>query len=848
MLKPEFVFRSHSVRTWLRAAFPQGPTPIQARSWPIIASGKHALLIAPTGTGKTLAATLPLFDSLFLDVAKRSGAGSGTRILYVAPLRSLANDIAKNLSAIIGAIPQPTRTGLAPLNVAVRTGDTSARLRRLQRLSPPNVLVTTPESLALLLSQPVYREQWRNIEHIIIDEIHELMPTKRGADLTLSLERLASKAGRDPQRVGLSATCANAEAVGRFLVGPDRECVVCEVAEEANRMPLELKIESLAQLGRPPGHARLVTSLRRAMRGSGTTIVFANTRALAEKLAFDLTARLEAGEASVAVHHSAIDAKLRSKVERGLKDGTLRGVITSTSLELGVDFPGAELSVMVGPPSSVSRCLQRVGRSGHQRCAARRGLILASSPVELLAGLAGIAAAREGRTEPLACMRSPLDVLCQQLLGMACAGDCSEDEAFALVRRSWVFKTLERAAFDDCLTFLSGQNPSVERASRTSRWGPSRIRRRAGRFQVRGQRVMRWLWMNIGTIYAEEAMTVAAGGIRLGTVEAAFAERLQVGDRFILDGRGFVVVKVELNTVRVEPRGGTTAAPRWTSERMAMSRELAEDVANLRETASAMLAGEGSAAVREWLKREHALDDSAAQELLDLVEAQWRHSEPPPRRGILVEQYSDSGDTVFAFHAALGRRACEVIARATSVRVGRLVRCNLSLCVGDLGWSIRVPGEFELGRTELRSLLASAGLEDDLIAGLETGELLGREFRRVASTALMVLRNAEGGRMRVGGMSWVSRRLFPLLSKMCPAHPLIRETKRSVLEDLFDIATARAFLETSPEVRFRQLSHVSPFAAAWIEPTLDETQSFESPADALTRLHQRLSNNLAYAS
>ncbi|HWE38122.1 MAG TPA: DEAD/DEAH box helicase, partial [Isosphaeraceae bacterium] len=444
------------VRTWFAAAFPAGPTPAQRLAWPAIAGGEHTLLVSPTGTGKTLAAFLAILDGLY----RQHAAGTlarGLRCVYVSPLRSLGYDIERNLGEPIEGIRKLLGVDASPVRIGVRTGDTSAYQRAKLRDDPPHLLITTPESLSLMLSQSAWAPAWKGVTHLVVDEVHALVPNKRGADLAVSLERLAAMAAADPVRVGLSATCRPPEPVARFLVGPGRSCRILE-APSSSTAP-EIDVESLIRGDEAPHrgltYRRLLRRLDRAMGKNRTTIVFANTRAFAEKLTHDLRAQRDPH--TIAAHHSALDAERRRDVESKLKAGELRAVVTSTSLELGVDIGEADLSVLVGLPGSASRCLQRVGRAGHRPGATTRGLLLAASPAELMGAAVTARAAIDGRIEPLRMVENPLDVLCQQLIGMACAGEWSADEAFALIRRAGPMATLSRHDFDACLDFLAGE-------------------------------------------------------------------------------------------------------------------------------------------------------------------------------------------------------------------------------------------------------------------------------------------------------------------------------------------------------------------------------------------------------
>jgi ATP-dependent helicase Lhr and Lhr-like helicase len=837
------------VLEWFAGAFPGGPTPAQRLSWPLIGSGQNLLLVSPTGTGKTLAAFLAILNGLYREHASGT-LQPGLRCVYVSPLRSLGYDIERNLSEPLEAIRRRLGLAKSPVTVGVRTGDTSAHHRRKLRDEPPHLLITTPESLSLMLSQSAWHGIWQGVRHLVIDEVHALVPNKRGADLAVSLERLAALASTDPARVGLSATCRPAEPVARFLVGPSRECRIVEAPMPEGSPGLNLEVRSLLKPDeaayRALTYRRLIRRLHEATRSSRTTVVFANTRAFTEKVTHDLRKELGFGPEAVAAHHSALDADRRRAVEASLKAGDLKAVVTSTSLELGVDIGQADLSVLIGLPGSASRCLQRVGRAGHKVGVETRGLMLAATPAELAGAVVTAEAARAGRVEPLKLTRNPLDVLCQQLIGMASGGEWSADDAFALVRKSATMAGLSRADFDHCLDFLAGDLAAPAGAfepepGSTPRWTAPRIWKRGGLFGIRSRRVIRWFWSNVGTITSEESIRVQVDGEVIGTLEGAYAERLQPGDRFILDGRGLEFRRIEDLTVHAKSTGGEPNLPRWSSDRQGLSAELARDLAAFRSDASRVLA-ESPSALRSWLSEVHDLGPDEAGVLEALFAAQEQVSEIPAVDTVLVEEYPDpeDGGTIYAFHAPLGRPASEAMGRATAARLGRRFGRDLKLIIADLGWSIALPEGARIDLIDIPALLSAEGFEEDVLEGLDRGELPSRRFRHIAATALMVLRRPEGGRTRVGGLLWVSTRLYPLVKAACPDHPLLRETRREVLEETLDAPTAREWLKSGPRVRFRTLDGPSPFAAAWIDPVGPEPVRFESPADALRRLHERL--------
>jgi ATP-dependent Lhr-like helicase len=602
----------------------------------------------------------------------------------------------------------------------------------------------------------------------------------------------------------------------------------------------------------------LLRRIRKAVGENRTTVVFANSRPMTEKVAHDLRnepprrgdpGRAFDGETEVAVHHSALDAAKRRVVEENLKAGKLRAVVTSTSLELGVDIGTADLTVQIGLPGGVARCVQRIGRSGHHVGGRARGLILAATAAEVAAAAVTAKAARAGAIEPLKPVASPLDVVCQQLIGMACTGETSVEAAYALFRKAGPTADLGRDDFLACLDFLAGDLSGPSGAfepepGATPRWTAPRIWKRNGWFGVRSRRVQRWFWSNVGTINAEESAAVVADGASIGSVEGAYAERLSPGDRFVLDGRTLEFRRLEGLVLHAKLVGGEAGAlPVWHSDRQSLSTELAAELAAFRSEASRRSTCDGPDALRAWLAATLDLDSRAAEVVAELIEGQDRWSETPTVDSLLIEEFPtplEPGWT-YAFHAPLNRSASEALGRAVSARLGRRFGRDATFQAADLGWTIRLPDDVRVDDADLAGIGSLERLAEDVLEGVDRGELAARRFRHVASTAMMVLRNPEPGkRVRVGGMNWVSTRLYPLVKAACPDHPLLRETRREILNDVLDVPAAARWLETRPTIRLRRLSAPSPFATAWIAPGADEPMQYDSPADALRRLHARM--------
>jgi ATP-dependent Lhr-like helicase len=841
-------------RHWFRHHF-GGPTPAQSLAWPALTAGKNLLLCAPTGSGKTLAAFLPIIDQL------RSGlALSCIRCLYITPLKALGNDLRKNLRIYLRAM----RAFADPLGqhasrrvrVGLRTGDTLPRERCRLRRRPPDILLTTPESLAVLLSQRFSDELFAALRWIVVDEVHAVAGNKRGADLALSLERVTAMSDGPVQRIGLSATCRPLAEVARYLVGsdahsqPPRPCTIAEVADAA---PLALTIEPLEEEGRFLN--RLIERLGPEFAANRTTLVFTNVRSLAERLAWGLRRRFPDWDDWIAVHHSSLAAVRRRRVERQLKKGRLRAVVTSTSLELGIDIGSVDAVVLVHPPGGVVRLLQRVGRGGHGPGRPRRGLVLTASCAELLeAAVTGAGCGREApQLEPVRVPAFPLDVLCQQLLGMAAHETWSAAEAFDLVRGAYPYRNLPRDDFDACLHYLSGRHADGRP------WLPARLCWEGDRFAIRDRGTARLLQRNIGTIIAEEPRTVFLnepslwpGDVRsrcVGEVDEAFAERLQPGDRFLLDGLCLEFRHSDGQALLVDEVVGRPVTPRWGGDAWPLSMGLARRLFLFRTRAAEALR-EGRHALAEFLQREYGLGGRAVAQLAAYFERQELVSEIPDNLTCLVEVVAGEAGCDYYVHTPLNRAGNDALARVVVWRLAREGGRSATSVVADLGFALLLPGPWGMMADHapaitidrMRQLLTPVEFEAHLTGAVAESDLLRERFRRVAMTGLMVLRNPLGRRKRVGGPGWVERRLFQQVRTADPGFVLLRQAVREVEEECYDVRAAQSFLEdlTARLLRFRYLTEPSPFAQSWTQLAPGHAESVETSDESLRRLHAAL--------
>jgi len=797
---------SSGLRTWFASHIGE-PTLAQRFAWDTIYHRQNFLLSSPTGTGKTLAAFVPIVNHV---IARPS---NGLQCLYVAPLKALCRDAYVNLKKAWRSIEQGGFLA-GELRVGLRTGDTSQRVRRRHLSDPPAILVTTPESLAQMLAHPPSLEIFRSLRFVVIDEIHALLGNKRGADLAICLERLDADRAEPLQRIGLSATCTPLTTVAEFLVGANRSCTVAQVADMSEKQfTIEPLFESLEYS--PGWLATLLDRLDDALALCRTSIIFTNTRNLAERLTWALRRRYPERSDEIAIHHSAIVAARRRAVERRLKQGRIWTVVSSTSLELGIDIGTVDSVIFVHPPGGVVRLLQRVGRSGHRPGEPRRGLLLTASPSELLEAVVTASSGRDGQIEPVRMIERPFDVLCQQLVGMAMTGLSDIRAAYDLVRNAAPFRDLAWSDFQDCLDYLLGKQRDG------TSWLPARLVLEGDCFTIADERTARLLRRNLGTILTEDACSIAVRAPTeedeehtkpIGEVDLAYAEQLQPGDRFVLEGRCLEMKRRDAETLIVDEVFGRPQIPRWLGNGVPMPNELARRIFLFREHAADILR-DGDAALEAWLRVEHDLGESACASLARYLSQQETASEIPTLSALVIESVSMQACKEYFVHTPLSRAANETIVRVLLHRWKRMKGADPIAFAADLGIYLLIPGNASINADGIRHLLDATMFADDFQQHLTSSDLLQQTFARIAQTGLMVLRNPAGRKRKVGGKDWTERRLFNQIRERVSDFVLLRQAEREAIHGTCDLASALAFVEQLSRlpIQVRHLAKPSPF-------------------------------------
>ncbi|MBW2244744.1 MAG: DEAD/DEAH box helicase, partial [Deltaproteobacteria bacterium] len=846
-------------RRWFEASFDQ-PTPVQVEGWARIQAGDHALLIAPTGSGKTLAAFFACLDRLGRVPAKPTPA-PGVRVLYVSPLKALVYDIERNLRAPRVGIQQMAERLGAPEafrapRVAVRTGDTPQKERRAQARDPAEILITTPESLYLILGSR-QRETLCTVETIIIDEIHALAPTKRGAHLALSLERVAALTGaRDPQRIGLSATARPAEEVARFL-GGDRPVAIVDTSRTPLidlelsvpvpdmtrpadfRPPRESEPEdsddasrpSLSRLLAPPSNdadtslwPAIYPELLDAIRAHRSTILFVNSRGLCERLAQRLNEL--AGEDLVRAHHGSIAHEKRKEIEESLKLGTLRAIVATSSLELGIDMGAVDLVLMVESPGAVARGLQRIGRAGHQVGVPSKGRVFPKHRSDLLEATVVAAGMRRGEVEPLRIPRNPLDVLAQQIVAMT-SMDSWEVEALAqAIGRTANFRDLSRDMLHAVLDMLAGRYPSTDFAELRPRliWDREHDRLEARR----GSSTIALL--SGGTIPDRGLYAVHLGpeGPRIGELDEEMVHESRPGETITLGASTWRITEITRDRVVVAPAPGEAGRlPFWRGDGpgrpVELGQALGRFVRELAEHCRAAGGGElheGRAAGEAWLCEEFALDEYAARNLVGYVIDQHESAGAlPTDRAITIERFRDElGDWRVCLLSPFGSRLHAPWALAIEARLAAEKGYDVQTLWSDDGIVLRFADAEELPPASV-FLPEPEEVEDLVVAQLERSALFAGQFRENAARALLLPRWRPGGRTPLWAQRLRAQNLLAVAREF-PSFPIMLETYRACLQDVFDLPGLIELLTAIRSRRVRvdevETRQASPFARSLV--------------------------------
>ncbi|RQG91305.1 ATP-dependent helicase [Natrarchaeobius halalkaliphilus] len=866
-------------------------TPPQRGAIPKIHEGTNTLICAPTGSGKTQASFCAIIDELYRrERDSDSGLENSVYCLYVSPLKSLANDIHRNLEVPlegIESIVEQRGDEMGEIRHAIRHGDTASSERQKMLEETPHILNTTPETLAILLNSPKFREKLRTVEYVIVDEIHSLAANKRGTHLSISLERLEAMGDGGITRIGCSATIEPLSRVAEFLVGCEEsrtsnsatDSAGPELETDASREPreydivdarfarefdlrLECPTDDLVNTPREVVQERFYRSLHDHVQDHTNTLVFTNTRSGAERVLHNLRERFDAyDEENSGCHHGSLSKDVRQDIERRLKDGDLDVVTSSTSLELGIDMPHVDLVVQVGSPKSVAALLQRVGRAGHRVGQTVTGRVIALDRDELLECAVMLKKAEEGFVDSVSIPENAQDVAAQHVYGMAIAEIRPESELKAILRRAYPYRNYSEAEYESLIRYLTAGYTGLEDKNVYAKiWrdandppdgdhhyeeypvGETLIGKRG--------RLARVIYMtNIGTIPDSFTCDVStrAGDEWVGQLDEEYLDTLEKGDVFVLGGANFEYRYRRGSKVYVDRTSARPTVPSWYSERLPLSYDLGREIlAFQREVLSHYDEG-GPPRVRAWL-REFPLDDDSVRAIARLFDYQLRYAgaksvSTTERLAIEVERDREEYERRYYVHSAYGRQFNDGLSRLLAYRCAQEATANVRVAVADNGFVLSMPLNRKVDLEGIVDDLSAERVREDLRAALSGTDLLQRYFRINATRSLMILKRYKGYEKSASEQQVSSEMLLGFAADL-ENFAVIEETYREILEDKLAVTALESFVDSveTGEIELERQLFDSPTPRAFGLATLSASDVVlaEDESAALQAFHERV--------
>lgn len=956
-----------TIAKWFKLKFSTF-TPSQKFAIKEIHERKNVLISSPTGSGKTLSAFLSSLNELFI-LAEKNQLEDKIYVVYVSPLKALNNDIEKNLNSPLKEIYELaendlnlsnedkrteknqkslnkvsekdfkklnaenqsygsakknlnfsnenhdiSKNKLPKIRVGVRTGDTSVKDKALQTKIPPHILITTPETLAIVLNAPKFSQNLKDVKWIIVDEIHSLAENKRGTHLSLSLERLqrivegkrifksdlkmeeenlldsnyknkrverkkiqwVSKMNLEKEnknktdeeenqllsksnfqkenhklvRIGLSATIFPLNEVAKFLVGyengEERDCLIVDATfSKKVEFSVVSPVDDLIYTSSEKISEELYKLLDKLISQHKTTLIFTNTRSGTERVVFHLKNKFKKYAESIGAHHSSLSKEVRLEVENKLKNGDLKAVVCSTSLELGIDIGYIDLVILLGSPKSISRALQRVGRSGHQLHEVSKGKIVILDRDDLIECVVLMKKAKERILDRIKIPTLALDVLSQQIVGMALEQKWKVEEAFEMIKNSYPYRNLTIESFISLLKYLGGEHDVLEDRRV---YGKLWYDEKSMEFGRRGKMVRAIYYMNVGTIPDEVSVKVFTRSMKyVGNVEEEFVEKLIAGDIFVLGGKTWVYRYSRGMTIFVDDaQTKKPTIPRWVSEQLPLSFDLATEIQKFRGKIRELIVNSKKEKVIEFLLKEYSIDKKTANAIYNYFLEQIRFAEIPTDKEILIEEFRDeNGLHNYIFHTLIGRRGNNALSRAFAYQITKVGRTNVRVMVSDNGFVLTLPSYKKLSYQYIRFLINSQELEKNLKNALTNTEMLKRRFRHVSARAFLILKRYLGRHITVGRQQMYSHILFHTLQKYDAEFPILKEVYREIIEDSMDIENAKKFLEDieKGEIKIRYLDKrtlPSPFAFNLVVQGYSDTVLMEDRKEMIKQMHERV--------
>lgn len=836
----EEVFNSLSPLTkkWFKEKFGTF-TESQKHSLLPIKSRKNILVSSPTGSGKTLCAFTSIIDYL-ISLEEKEELEDKVYCVYISPLKALSRDIEVNLKNPLKEMER-IRDKKVNIRVALRTGDTSTNERSKMLKKAPHILVTTPETLAILLTTKKFIELMKGTEFVIVDEIHSLA-NKRGAYLSLSLERLEEISKITPVRIGLSATVAPLEEVSNFLVGKGRDCLIADVQYlKKTDIKVLTPVSDLIEEGLGMHHS-LYDLIDNLIQEHKTTVIFTNTRSATERVVHHLKERFPKKYfENIGAHHSSLSKEHRFNIEQRLREGKLNVVVTSTSLELGIDIGYIDLVILLGSPKSVARTLQRIGRAGHKLHDVAKGRFIAMGRDDLVECSILAKEAIEKKIDKIQIPKNCLDVLSQQIFGMAIYKVWEEEEMFSLIRKSYCYEQLSREDFLNVISYLAGEYELEARNVYAKIWYDKETKQIGKKGKL-----ARMIYMtNIGTIPEESFVNVVVSvgdrkGEKVGVIDEAFLERMKRGDVFVLGGQRyqFLFTKGMNAYVNASVKRPPTI-PSWFSEMLPLSFDSAIEIGRFRKLVEEKMKDKKSAReIRGFIKEYLYCNMNVAETIYDYLNLQYKYAKIPNEKKMVIEHYNGEKNYLI-FHSLYGRRVNDALSRAMAFLVGRVGGRDIEIGIRDNGFYLA--GE-KMNIEKAIKFINSQNIQEILEEAINKTETLNRRFRHCATRSLMILRNYKGRKKTVGKQQMKSHFLLGSVRKISHNFPILKEARREVLEDLMDIENAKKVLDWIKEGKVKvertNVKLPSPFALSIVMEGHTDLMKMEDKIEFLKRMHQ----------
>ncbi len=834
------------IREWFFSKF-EDFSEAQKFGVPAVYNKEDILISAPTGGGKTLTAFLSILNQL-VTLAEKGELEKKVYSIYISPLKALNNDIHKNLIEPLEEINELAKSKnieLQKIRVGLRTGDTTASEKAKMARNAPHILITTPESLAIVLTTKKFVESFTEVEYCIVDEIHSL-GNKRGVFLSLSLERLNNLTKKVSTKIGLSATVEPLEEVAKFLVGIDDNRKVKIAKIKANKkLDLDVLIPAKNLIWENKPHIQLYHKLHELISEHKTTLIFTNTRSATERVVNYLKDKFPTDytDSNIAAHHSSLSKGHRFEIEENLRNGKLRVVVCSTSLELGIYSGFIDLVILMGSPKASSRALQRVGRAGHKLHETAKGRFIVMDRDDLVECSVIQKEMYEGKIDKIHFPKNALDVLSQTLFGMAINNPWKLDDLLRLLRKSYCYRDLTQEDFLSVISYLSGEYDLEKDRVYAKLW----YEPETNEIGKRGK-LARVLYMtNLGTIPEESFVTVKlSDGTKIGVIDESFMNRMHKGDVFVLGGSKYSYAYSRGMNLYVRPAmNRNPTVPSWFSETLPLSFDSALEISSFRGKLKELFEKKTSKnKIKNFIKKYAYVSEVVSEEIYDYFYQQYNFSEIPDDKNIVIEKYTDERDDkkYILVHSMYGRRVNDALSRALAFLMGSSSgssKRDVEIGISDRGFYL---SSENINIEKALEKLNSENVEEILKEAIEKTDVLTRKFRHCATRGLMILRTYKGNTKSVKRQHMKSHFLINSVKKISKEFPILKEAKREVLEDLMDIEKTKLVLDliTSGKLKlsYNVVKLPSPFALSLILQGHMDLMKMEDKQEFLQRMHK----------